>query len=145
MSRRKGRILAFHALYSFDLVKTPLNELLTLNWAGEGRESPEEEKVEKDDETSDFARMMINGTVSNLDEIDSYIKKYMSEKWTIERINKVALAVLRISIYTLLFQKDISPSIVIDEAISIARDFGAEDSYKFINAVLDKISKEISS
>ncbi|MBP5252078.1 MAG: transcription antitermination factor NusB [Treponema sp.] len=145
MSRRKGRILAFQALYSFDLVKTPLNELLTLNWAGQGSESPEEEKVEKDDETSDFARMMINGTVSNLDEIDSYIKKYMSEKWTIERINKVALAVLRISIYTLLFQKDISPSIVIDEAISIARDFGAEDSYKFINAVLDKISKEISS
>ena len=145
MSRRKGRILAFQALYSFDLVKTPLNELLTLNWAGQGSESPEEEKVEKDDETSDFARMMINGTVSNLDEIDSYIKKYMSEKWTIERINKVALAVLRISIYTLLFQKDISPSIIIDEAISIARDFGAEDSYKFINAVLDKISKEISS
>ncbi len=145
MSRRKGRILAFQALYSFDLVKTPLNELLTLNWAGQGSESPEEEKVEKDDETSDFARMMINGTVSNLDEIDSYIKKYMSEKWSIERINKVALAVLRISIYTLLFQKDISPSIVIDEAISIARDFGAEDSYKFINAVLDKISKEISS
>lgn len=145
MSRRKGRILAFQALYSFDLVKTPLNELLTLNWAGQGSESPEEEKVEKDDETSDFARMMINGTVSNLDEIDSYIKKYMSEKWTIERINKVSLAVLRISIYTLLFQKDISPSIVIDEAISIARDFGAEDSYKFINAVLDKISKEISS
>ena len=145
MSRRKGRILAFQALYSFDLVKTPLNELLTLNWAGQGTGLPEEEKVEKDDETSVFARLIIDGTVSNLDEIDSYIKKYMSEKWTIERINKVALAVLRISIYTLLFQKDISPSIVIDEAISIARDFGAEDSYKFINAVLDKISKEISS
>lgn len=145
MSRRKGRILAFQALYSFDLVKTPLDELLTLNWVESAGETDEAEVSASQEETYTFARLMISGTVNHLEEIDGYIKKYMSEKWTIERINKVALAVLRLSIYTLLYQKDISPSIVIDEAIAIAKDFGAEDSYKFINAVLDKISKETAS
>ena len=140
MSRRKGRIIAFQALYTFDLVKTPLEELLTLNWIESSGE--EKESSAAKEETYTFARLLINGTISHLEEIDALIKKYMSEKWTIERINKVALAVLRLSTYTLLYQKDISASIVIDEAIAIAKEFGAEDSYKFINAVLDKIGKE---
>ena len=76
MSRRKGRILAFHALYSFDLVKTPLNELLTLNWAGEGRESPEEEKelpeiIDLKNMISDLNHIDIN----KLNEIISVIRR----------------------------------------------------------------------
>ena len=145
MSRRKGRIIAVQGLYSFDLVSTSLEDLLSLNWVDSEALDLSNETPESKEETFTFARLLIDGTVKNLEEIDSLIKKYMSDKWTIERINKVALAVLRLSIYTLLYSKDISPSIVIDEAISIARDFGAEDSYKFINAVLDKISKETAS
>ena len=145
MSRRKGRIIAVQGLYSFDLVSTSMEDLLSLNWVDSEALDLSNETPESREETLTFARLLIDGTVKNLEEIDSLIKKYMSEKWTIERINKVALAVLRLSIYTLLYSKDISPSIVIDEAISIARDFGAEDSYKFINAVLDKISKETVS
>ncbi|MBO4404935.1 MAG: transcription antitermination factor NusB [Treponema sp.] len=145
MSRRKGRIIAVQGLYSFDLVSTSIEDLLSLNWVDSEALDLSNETPESREETLTFARLLIDGTVKNLEEIDSLIKKYMSEKWTIERINKVALAVLRLSIYTLLYSKDISPSIVIDEAISIARDFGAEDSYKFINAVLDKISKETVS
>ena len=145
MSRRKGRIIAVQGLYSFDLVSTSLEDLLSLNWVDSEALDLSNESEEAKEETFTFARLLIDGTVKNLEEIDALIKKYMSDKWTIERINKVALAVLRLSIYTLLYSKDISPSIVIDEAISIARDFGAEDSYKFINAVLDKISKETAS
>ena len=59
-----------------------------------------------------------------------------------ERINKVTLAILRVSIYEMEFQKDSQKKIVIEEAVNIAREYGLEDSYKFINAVLDKIGKE---
>ena len=59
-----------------------------------------------------------------------------------DRISRVALAILRTSIYELLFQNGAEPKIVIDEAVNIAKDFDTDDSYKFINAVLDKIGKD---
>ena len=152
MSRRKGRILAFQALYTYDLVKMPLDELLTLDWdkdlpeAVASVENSQEESVNENKEDSyDFARLLISGTINHIEEIDSRIKEKLSAKWTMDRLNKVSLAILRISVFTLLFQKDVSPAIVIDEAISISKEYGVDDSYKFINAILDKISKETAS
>ena len=48
------------------------------------------------------------------------------------------------SVYSLLYQKEIPPSIVIDEAIDMAKEFGTEDSFKFINGVLDNIRKSLA-
>ena len=77
-------------------------------------------------------------------EIDALIKKHL-DSWDFERINKVDLAVLRISVYPLLYQSDdIHPSIIINEAIDISKEYGPGDTYKFVNAVLDNIRKEIS-
>ena len=130
----------------------PLDELLTLDWdkdlpeAVASVESSQEESVNENKEDSyDFARLLISGTINHIEEIDSRIKEKLSAKWTMDRLNKVSLAILRISVFTLLFQKDVSPAIVIDEAISISKEYGVDDSYKFINAILDKISKETAS
>ena len=82
--------------------------------------------------------------MEHLDEIDEIIKAHLSAKWSIERINKVALAVLRMSIYSLLYQKDVHPSIVIDEAVEIVKEYGADDAHKFTNALLDTVAKDIS-
>ena len=150
MSRRKGRILAFQALYTHDLVKKPLEELLKFDWDkadeidAEGEDESSRDNSSRED-SYDYARLLIAGTINHLEAIDAIIQSHLSEEWTMERLNKVALAVMRISVFTLLNQKEISPSIVINEAVAIAKDFGAEDSYKFINAVLDKISKETAS
>lgn len=161
MSRRKGRVLAFQALYSYDVGQVPLDELLKFEWEND-LESDDKSKTlvsnsqesenkltenkgldSSEQETYDFARILISGTINHLEKVDSYIKSHLSEKWTMERINRVSLAVMRISVFALLYQKDISPSIIIDEAISIVRDYGEEDSYKFVNAILDNINKEI--
>lgn len=92
-----------------------------------------------------FSSLIIAGTIEHLNEIDEMIKKHLAANWSLERINKVALAILRTSTYEIVFQKDIEPKIVIDEAINIAKDYGSDDSYKFINAVLDKIGKDEES
>ncbi|UZV49575.1 transcription antitermination factor NusB, partial [Treponema pallidum] len=63
------------------------------------------------------------------------------EHWDFVRLNKVDKAILRLSAYSLLFQKDIPPVVVIHEAVSIARDFGTDDSFRFVNGVLDNIAK----
>ncbi|MBR6153809.1 MAG: transcription antitermination factor NusB [Treponema sp.] len=135
MSRRKGRILAFQALYSYDVGGESLEQLLKLEWA-------DLKESEKDADTVDFARILISGTINHIEEVDEVIKRHLTQNWEFSRVNKVSLAILRISCFTLLFQPEIHPTIVIDEAIDIAREYGADESYKFINAVLDHIRKE---
>ena len=105
MSRRKGRILAFQALYSWDVGGVKEDELLSLSWANNDKKT---EVIESDN--ADFARLLIKGTISNINEIDEMIKSHLSASWTMERLNKVSLAVLRLSVYSLLYQKDLHSS-----------------------------------
>ena len=88
---------------------------------------------------------MAAGTVEHLSEIDENIKKHLAANWDFNRVNTVSLSILRMSVYSLLYQKDVGASVVIDEAIQIAKEFGADDSFRFINAVLDKIGKASSA
>jgi N utilization substance protein B len=133
VSRRKGRILAFQGVYSWDVSQSPVEDILNFSWIQNNSE----------DESRTFASFIISGTVEHVAEIDELIKKHLSDNWTLERINKVSLAILRTSIFEMKFQNGSQPKIVIDEAVNIAREYGLEDSYKFINAVLDKIGKEL--
>jgi len=131
-SRRKSRILAFQALYSWESNKVPVEELTTFAWL-------DEKKLKSLDEgMAVFSRMLIAGAIENIKVIDETIKKHL-QNWDITRLNRVDLAILRMSVYTLMFKRDISPSIVIDEAIGICLEYGAEDSFKFVNGVLDSI------
>jgi len=146
MSRRNGRILAFQALYSWDVSKSSIDDILTFSWLHKdeeitsGEEVTEISDVAKEEQT--FASLIIAGTIDHVDEIDKIIGPKLSANWSLERINKVALAILRTSTYEICYQKGIDNKIVIDEAVNIAREFGPDDSYKFINAVLDKIAKD---
>lgn len=162
MSRHNGRILAFQALYSWDVSKASVEDLLTFDWIQKDMDLSESdtEAVEEDSaeakvsevesgetneallEEKTFAGLIITGTIDHISEIDELIKNHLSAKWSLERLNKVSLAILRTGIYEMVFIKGAEKSIVIDEAVTIAKKFGADDSYKFINAVLDKISKE---
>lgn len=137
MSRRKGRILAFQGVYSWDVSQSPLEDILKFSWA-----HGDDTEAESGKDEYVFASLIISGTIENVAKIDEMIKSHLSASWTMERINKVSLAILRTSIYEMKFQAGSEPNIVIDEAVSIAREYGLEDSYKFINAVLDKIGKE---
>ena len=121
-------------MYSWDIGGNPLEDVLKLTWSENDKGEP------IDEESGAFARMLIAGTVEHQAEIDEHITKHLSG-WTFDRVNKVSLAILRMSVYSLLYQKDMPASIVIDEAVDIAKDYGQDDSFKFINAVLDNIKK----
>ena len=143
MSRRKGRIIAFQALYSWDVSKSSLDDLLTFSWLQKDSDlQTDVEPAESAKEERTFASLIISGTISHIDEIDKLIESHLSASWSMERISRVALAILRTSVYEILFQNDADAKIVIDEAVNIAKDFDTDDSYKFINAVLDKIGKD---
>ena len=89
-----------------------------------------------------FARHLLSGSLENIEQIDSLVKSHLAPNWDFSRLNRVTLAILRISIFSILYQKEIESPIIIDEALEIAKSFGVEDNCKFINGVLDKVSKE---
>lgn len=145
LSRRKSRILAFQAVYSWDLSKESIDDILSFSWLqkdSEIKEGVKKEFSESEKEEQTFASFIIKGTIDHVDEIDELIKNHLSSSWSMERLNKVTLAILRISIYEMLYQQGSVPKIVIDEAINIAKDYGPDDSFKFINAVLDNINRD---
>jgi N utilization substance protein B len=103
----------------------------------------EAEKKEKLDEgIAVFSRLLITGTIENIKAVDDMIRRHL-QNWDFSRLNRVDLAVLRISAYTLMFQSDVAPSIVINEAIGISREFGGQESFRFINGVLDGIRRTL--
>lgn len=129
--------MAFQGLYSMEIGGNPLEDVLKLTWA----ENDRGETI--DEESGAFARMLIAGTVEHKAEIDGLITRHLNG-WEFDRVNKVSLAILRMSVYSLLYQKDIPASIVIDEAIGIAKEYGQDEAFKFINAVLDTIKKTLN-
>ena len=131
-SRRKGRILAFQALYCWESTHIPADELMMFSWL-EGKK-----RAALDEGITGFSRLLITGTIENIKAIDEMIKKHL-QNWDISRLNRVDLAILRMSVYTLIYQSEIAPSIVIDEAIGISKEFGTDDSFRFVNGVLDSI------
>jgi N utilization substance protein B len=143
MSRRKSRITAFQGLYSWDVGGMTEKDVLELSWLKQSSsESEEAEKAPLDEEGLAFTRMLIAGTIENVEKIDETIKAHLTN-WELDRVNKVTIAILRMSVYSLMFTKDIDSSVVIDEAIDIAKNYGPDDSYKFVNAILDNIKKDL--
>lgn len=132
--RRKGRIIAFQALYSFDIAFREIDELFTFSWIDKERRGRLKE------ETLAFSRLLVKGTIENLPVIDEKIKEHL-EHWDFSRLSRVDLAILRMSVFCLLYQPDIPATVTIDEAVDIAKEFGTDESYRFINGVLDSIKK----
>ena len=133
-SRRKSRIVAFQSLYAWDIAGQPLSDLVSYEWMDEDR------RKTTDDDTLTYASYLVAGTIENIDTIDKTIQN-QALNWDLIRIAKTDLAILRMSVYSLMFQPDIPPKVVIDEAIDIIKRFSTDDSYKFVNGVLDGIRK----
>jgi len=129
--RKKGRIIAFKTLFSYDFDQKDLASLLDFSWLEE----------DLSDIAMLYARFLVEGSINNLDKIDSLIKE-KSKNWDFHRISYVDKAILRFSIFSLLFEKELDDKIIIDEAVEIAKTFGSEDSYRFVNGILDAIKKD---
>lgn len=135
LTRREGRILAFQGLCAYS-EGTEEEDVLLYSWIDEG-----EKKAISENELI-FPTFLIKGTIEHLSEIDEKIKSHL-EHWDFSRINVLDKANLRLGVYSLLYQKDVDASIIIAEAVRIAQDYGTDDSYKFVNGVLDSIKNSL--
>lgn len=87
-----------------------------------------------------FAEELVNGVASHLEDIDSILTERL-ENYSLGRVSIVDRNILRLGIYEILWSDHIPRQAAINEAIEIAKRFGGEDSYRFINGILDKIRK----
>lgn len=130
-ARRKGRELAVQVLYQMELRGEPSVEALRLFW----------EQCEAGSRAKEFAAALVAGVREQQERIDELIAQ-ASEHWRFERLSRVDLNVLRLATYELL-QRSVPTSVVLDEAIEIARRFGTEESAVFVNGILDQIASRL--
>jgi len=135
-ARRKAREIAFQSLYSWEMNELSQKELMQFDWV------EDTEKAKLSEDIKAFARIIIAGVIENLEVIDKAIEDHLTN-WKLSRVNRVDLAILRLSVFALIYQKDIPKKVVIDEAIGISKKFSVGEAYKFVNGVLDNISKDI--
>ena len=129
MSRKNARELAFKIIFaeSFSETTEKIDETFANNIANAGEMN---EELNKDDIT--YINDVVSGVQKNLESLDSKIKEHL-KGWTMERICKTDLAILRLAIYEILYREDIPYKVSVNEAIELAKLFSEDGSPSFIN------------
>ena len=87
----------------------------------------------------DYFLEIINGVLNSLKEIDELIETNTTKEWSLDRIAKMDLPILRVAIYEIKHREDIPVGVSINEAVELAKKYGSDDSSKFINGLLGQI------
>jgi N utilization substance protein B len=130
--RREGRENAVQALYAIELGPSKPREALHLFWES-GHFKPTA-KV--------FAQELLSGLLDKSEELDKAISA-KSPNWSLTRMAKIDLAIIRLAAFELIYRDDIPRNVTINEAIEIAKKFGSEDSPAFVNGILDEIARTL--
>jgi N utilization substance protein B len=132
--RRKARSIALQALYEIDAVahdpETTLNHLL--------------EETKLTEENVSFARELVQGVVRYKEKLDAHIKRF-APAWPVEQIAVIDRNILRLAIFEVLLDNKVPMKVAINEAVELAKDFGSDNSPRFVNGVLGAVSALIKN
>ena len=130
-SRHTIRVAAFQALFA--LIATP----------DEDREQLYRQllKLDANEEVPAYLEELVNGVLDHQDEIDQTISQYLEPGWTVERLERPNLVILRLALYELQFEK-LPDAVAINEALQLAKSFSDDKSRRFINGVLGHYEQE---
>ena len=129
--RKKARSYLLQALYQWTISGSPLNQIF--------EEYVEHHNMAKVD--VDYFKTLLMEIPKNLTSIDEAFTPFLDRP--IKDLNPIELCVLRISTYELLHRLELPYPIILKEAVSLAKTYGATDGYKYVNGVLDKAAKAL--
>ena len=134
MSRKAARELAFKTIFSYDFQadKEQLNSLVDILKHEIGEITIEDEE---------YIQSVISGVIENKEQLDEMIQKYL-KGWTMDRISKTDLAILRLAIFEITYRDDIPYKVSVNEAVELAKVFSDDSSSAFINGVLAGVISE---
>ena len=130
-ARRRARRLAVQGLYEWQITGTEIAEIKKRFL--EGKEARQIDE--------DYFRELIEGVINRVAELDQHITPYLNR--SLEEVDVVERAILRIATYELAHRPDIPYRVIINEGVELAKTFGAEQGHKFINGMLDKIAARL--
>ncbi len=133
MSRHLARETAFKILFEFDMTGKNVEEIFSQHM--------EQEEVLKGFDQK-FTLELINGVVDNIAAIDEQLVPYL-KKWHLKRLPVTDRSILRVALFELLYRPDIPPNVSINEAVELAKAYSDNKGAKFINGVLDRVSKSL--
>jgi N utilization substance protein B len=138
--RSAARLAAVQALYQHQMEGTPQARLL--DEFHQHRLGAEIEDAQYADAEVDFFDDLVIGTLARRDEIDELVTARLAQGWTLTRLDKTMVQILRVGTYELLARADVPKAAVISEYVDVAHAFFDEREAKFVNGLLDAIGKE---
>ena len=134
MNRSLSRELVFKLLYELEVQKE--NQIEQVDLYIENNDIQDKKVI-------DYIKEIVNGVKENKEKIESLISKNLKKDWSLDRISKVNLAILKLAIYEIKFM-DLPYKVGINEAVELAKKYGDDGSKQFVNGVLASIIKENS-
>lgn len=141
-SRRTCREAALQALYLCDALGDLSPEtaaIFSSHFLAHGLQEDGEPSTAQD--IDGFYQELVRGVLENREAIDTAIG-LASTNWSVSRMALVDRNIIRVAVYELLYRTDVPPKVAINEAIEIAKEFGAPEGHTFINGVLDKVASQ---
>ena len=130
--RTRARERALQFLFGLDFTQYPWDTEIGAFW----EINPSRPGVQK------YANRLIQGVCDNQEDLDHHIAAAL-DNWTPDRIGYIERAVLRIAAYEMLYIADVPSNVAINEAVEVAKRFGAEETPRFVNGVLDRLRKQL--
>jgi N utilization substance protein B len=145
-SRSAARLAAVQALYQQQMEQTPLSKLLDeFHQHRLGREVDDEDhdgEVFADAEV-DFFDDVVRGVDARRGEIDDILTARLAQGWTLARLDKTMLQILRAGSYELMVRQDVPRASAINEYVDVAKAFFDDREAKFVNGILDTVAKQV--
>lgn len=142
-ARSAARLAAVMALYQQHMERTALAKLLDeFHQHRLGRELEDEQLAEAD---TDFFDDVVSGVDARRDEIDEVLAAKLAQGWTLARLDKTMLQILRAGAYELMARPDVPVGTAISEYVDVAKAFFDDREAKFVNGVLDAVAKQVRS
>ena len=123
-------------LFQHDIAHQAVNEVLNNYWTELGGEYTEDVR--------EFASRLVAGTLADLENVDNRIRD-RAENWRISRMAVVDRNILRLAVYEFLHEPETPKTVVINEALEIARRFSTFEATQFINGILDAIKRDLET
>ena len=132
--RRKARESTLQILFQLEFDRSQPDTAIRQYWADK----------QASDEIKTFVRWLVEGILTHQERIDTLIQS-VSKHWRLSRMAVVDRNILRLAVFELLYEENITPAIVINEAIEIAKKYSNEEAAKFVNGLLDAVRKKLES
>ena len=141
-ARRSGaRLAAVQALYQMEQTEQSTRSVIADFMGDRLGLNDEGEPIEEAD--PDIFKTIVNGVVEHQEQIDAAIMKRLATGWKIERLDATSRAILRAAVYELVAEISLPSQIILDEYVSLAHAFFEGAEPKFINGLLDAVSRDV--